>query len=205
MRNEMFKTHGMSKTLEYRSWRAMKIRCFNPNYPRYSDWGGRGITVCDRWKNSFEDFLADMGSRPTAKHSLDRIDNNADYSPKNCKWSTRVEQDNNKRNNHLITIDDVTLTIAQWAKKMNISGQLIQGRLKNGWSEYKAVMTPIYGKIRLITIGNETYTIAQWEKKMSYGVNVIFMRLKTGWSEFDAVMTPVRFRSKSTKKLSKTC
>jgi len=137
-----YNTHGMTKTPEYKAWKQMKDRCFNPNNPRYSDWGGRGISMCDRWLNS-KHFLADMGSRPTAKHSLDRIDNNADYSPKNCKWSTKAEQDNNKRNNHLITIDDVTLTIAQWAKKMNISEQLIYGRLKLGWSEYRAVMTPV--------------------------------------------------------------
>ena len=139
----MYYTHGLSGTPEHKAWINMKSRCFNPNHPRYSDWGGRGITVCDRWKNSFENFLADMGSRPTAKHSLDRIDNNADYSPENCKWSTKAEQSNNTRYNRLITIGCVTLNIVQWAKKMNISEQLIYGRLKLGWSEYKAVMTPV--------------------------------------------------------------
>ena len=144
MRNEMAKTtHGMSKTPEYQAWADMKHRCFNPNHKSYSDYGGRGIAVCDRWKNSFEDFLADMGSRPTAKHSLDRIDNNADYSPENCKWSTKAEQQNNRRYNRLITIDDVTLTIAQWAEKMSISHQVIRDRLRDGWSEFAAVMTPV--------------------------------------------------------------
>ena len=138
----MYNRHGMAETSEYTSWQGMKNRCFNPNYHRYSDWGGRGITVCDRWLN-FENFLADMGTKPSPKHSLDRIDNNADYSPKNCKWSTKAEQDNNKRNNHLITIDDVTLTIAQWAEKMGISHQVIYSRLKSGWSEFAAVMTPV--------------------------------------------------------------
>jgi len=142
MRNKMT-THRMSRTPEYYSWRAMKIRCFNPNYPRYSDWGGRGITVCDRWKNSFENFLADMGTKPSPKHSLDRIDNDSDYSLKNCKWSTRVEQANNQRTNHLITIGNETWTIAQWAKKMGFSEQLIYRRLYRGWSEYRAVMTPV--------------------------------------------------------------
>ena len=78
----MTKTHGMTKTPEYQSWIYMKKRCFNPNHKRYSDWGGRGITICDRWKNSFENFFADMGLKPTPKHSLDRIDNDGDYSPK---------------------------------------------------------------------------------------------------------------------------
>ena len=118
MRNEMsYNTHGMSKTPEYQAWQSMKKRCLNPNYHRYSDWGGRGIAVCDRWKNSFQNFFLDMGSRPTAKHSLDRIDNNADYSSENCRWATKAEQANNTRYNRLITIGCVTLTIVQWEKK----------------------------------------------------------------------------------------
>ena len=143
MRNEMsYNTHGMSKAPEYNSWNNMKARCFNSNNKRYLDWGGRGITVCDRWLD-FENFLADMGSRPTAKHSLDRIDNNADYSPENCRWSTRVEQQNNTRYNRLITIGNDTRTIAQWTKEMSFSERVIYNRLEDGWSEYKAVMTPV--------------------------------------------------------------
>ena len=138
----MTKTHGMSKTPEYRAWIHMKDRCFNPNSKDYPNWGGRGITVCDRWLN-FENFLADMGSRPTTKHSLDRIDNDGDYSPKNCKWSTKAEQQNNRRYNRLITIDDVTLTIAQWTKEMGFNEHCISRRLNDGWSEFDAVMTPV--------------------------------------------------------------
>jgi len=111
-------THGMSKTPEYKAWYNMKDRCFNPNHKCYSDYGGRGIKICDRWKNSFQNFFLDMGSRPTAKHSLDRIDNNADYSPENCRWATKAEQENNKRTNKpLITIGNKTYTIVQWEKK----------------------------------------------------------------------------------------
>ena len=186
----MNKTHGMSRTPEYYAWQNMKDRCFNPNHKRYSDYGGRGISMCDRWLN-LDNFLADMGSRPTAKHSIDRIDNNDDYSPKNCKWSTHVEQKNNKRNNHLITIDDVTLTIAQWAKKMGYNESVIWRRLEAGWSEYDAVMTPVHID-KLITIKNETRTIAQWTTEKGYGESVIHDRLKMGWSEYRAVMTPVR-------------
>ena len=141
MKNEMT-THGMSRTPEYNAWINMKDRCFNPNSKNYSNWGGRGITVCDRWLN-LENFLADMGSRPSAKHSLDRIDNNGDYSPKNCKWSTKAEQENNKRNNRLITIGCVTLAIVQWTKEMGFSENLINNRLNLGWSEFDAVMTPV--------------------------------------------------------------
>ena len=140
--------HGMYGTPEYRSWQHMKSRCFNPNHKNYLDYGGRGIKVCDLWLN-FENFLADMGLKPTAKYSIDRIDNDGDYCPDNCKWSTQTEQVNNRRSNRLITIDDVTLTIAQWAKKMGFGKKVIGDRLKLGWSEFDAVMTPVrqYQKI----------------------------------------------------------
>ena len=135
-------THGMSITPEHKAWKNMKQRCLNPNNKRYSDYGGRGITICDRWLN-LDNFLADMGSRPTAKHSLDRIDNDGDYQKDNCKWSTRVEQENNKRSNRLITIGCVALTIAQWEKKMGFNKNIILDRLRAGWSEFAAVMTPV--------------------------------------------------------------
>jgi len=133
----------MTKTPEYRSWDNMKQRCFNPNHKRYLDWGGRGITVCDRWKNSFENFLADMETKPTPKHSIDRIDNDSDYCLENCRWATKAEQQNNQRSNRLITIACVTLNIAQWAKEMGFKRTVIWNRLKAGWSDYDAVMTPV--------------------------------------------------------------
>ena len=188
-------THGMSKTPEYRAWLHMKDRCFNPNSKDYPNWGGRGITVCDRWLNS-KHFLVDMGLKPTPKHSIDRIDNDGDYCPDNCKWATQTEQTNNRRYNRLITIDDVTLTIAQWENKMNYCENVIRSRLERGWSDYDAVMTPVETD-RLITIENKTYTISQWTEEKGYGRTVIHDRLKLGWSEFDAVMTPVRHRKSS--------
>ena len=143
MRNEMYNRHGMSRTPEYNAWINMKDRCFNPNHKKYPNWGGRGITVCDRWLN-FKNFLADMGLKPTPKHSIDRIDNDGDYCLENCRWATKAEQQNNKRNNKpLITIENDTRTIAQWTEKMGYGEMVINNRLNLGWSDYDAVMTPV--------------------------------------------------------------
>lgn len=92
-------THGYAagkKSLLYRVWSSMLERCRNPNNRSYADYGGRGITVCERW-HKFENFLADMGERPSDKHSIDRVDNDGDYAPSNCKWSTKMEQRHNRR------------------------------------------------------------------------------------------------------------
>ena len=90
-------THGLSDTPEYRAWRDMLSRCENPNTRYYELYGGRGISVCDRWRGSFEMFYADMGPRPSPRHSIDRIDNDGDYEPGNCRWATWTEQNANKR------------------------------------------------------------------------------------------------------------
>ncbi len=92
-----FTTHGFSKVKEYRTWSDMKQRCHNPKNKRYNDWGGRGIKVCERWKNSFENFLDDMGKKPGKEYSIDRINNDGNYEPSNCRWSTSKEQINNQR------------------------------------------------------------------------------------------------------------
>lgn len=109
------KKHGMTETPEYLSWGGMIQRCCNPKNDRYPSYGGRGIAVCQDWRDSFEKFLSDMGPRPDGM-SLDRIDCNAGYHKDNCRWATRHEQQSNKRNTPMLTINGITQSIAIWSK-----------------------------------------------------------------------------------------
>ncbi len=131
--------HGMANTSEYQTWDAMVQRCTNPKNPFFHHYGGRGITVCAAWKESFSAFYADMGDRPDNR-TLDRINNNGPYSPENCRWATRSEQQSNRRPagvrkmTRRIEHNGLALTRGQWAKRLGISKSGLQHRLKAGWS-----------------------------------------------------------------------
>ncbi len=119
----------ISKTPLYYVWLGMKARCYNPNNSSYHNYGERGITVCDRWRNSFSTFLADMGPRPEG-YTIERIDNDEGYFPENCRWATRREQARNSRINRLITHNGLVLPLAAWAEKLRISGDALASRLQ---------------------------------------------------------------------------
>jgi hypothetical protein len=109
-------THGMSDTIEYNAWCSMRQRCENPNTLEYHNYGGRGITVCERWRNSFASFVEDMGPRPSKEYSIDRINVNGNYEPSNCRWATKEEQANNKRNRTFVIHNGHLMTLAQKAR-----------------------------------------------------------------------------------------
>lgn len=113
-------THGKTGTPEYFAWMGMIARCKNSKNSEYHHYGGRGINVCERWSH-FENFLSDMGERPSPEHSLDRIDNNSGYSPENCRWATLLTQANNKRTNHVIVVGGQPMTVAQAARMLGLS------------------------------------------------------------------------------------
>ena len=140
-------THGASKakTPEYKIWSSMHDRCLNPKYRSYHRYGGRGISICERWrgKGKFKNFFANMGPRPSAKHSIDRIDNNGNYEPSNCRWATKTQQCRNTRQNKFLTINCCTLTIAEWAEKLKVNQSTIRFRLSSGWTAEEAVLTPV--------------------------------------------------------------
>jgi hypothetical protein len=130
-------------TSEYQAWRSMQVRCYNPRCGEYPNYGARGITVCDSWRQSFDQFLHDMGAKPSPQHWLDRIDNDQGYRPANCRWALPVEQQRNRRSNRLITIDGVTLCACAWAERMGIQRETLYARLQKGWGEAEAVLTPV--------------------------------------------------------------
>lgn len=132
---------GVSAT--YQSWSAMKFRCENPKANNYHLYGGRGIQVCQEWRSDFPAFLRDVGMRPSINHSIDRIDNNGDYKPGNVRWATQSEQNFNKSNNHTVSVDDKALAISQWAQILKTHPATITNRIRRGWSERKAVTTPV--------------------------------------------------------------
>jgi hypothetical protein len=130
-------THGESvggvKSKEYRIWSGIRTRCLNKNDKAYFKYGGRNITLCERWM-TFSNFLSDMGRCPEGK-SIDRIDNNKGYCPDNCKWSTFTEQNRNKRNNRLFTVNGTTLCVSQWVIKTGLSHRTLRRRIMRGCSE----------------------------------------------------------------------
>lgn len=136
--------HGDTGSPEFRAWQAMKTRCGNRKQPHYNNYGGRGITVCERWRNSFDAFLEDMGPKPSDKHSLDRIDNEKSYSPENCRWTTRFTQSRNHRRNRLLTINGRTQCFADWCNEYGIKQETARARIdRYGWSETDALTRPV--------------------------------------------------------------
>jgi len=124
---EMHTSHGMYGTPEYKTWRSMVDRCTNPNSQCWSDYGGRGVTICKRWLK-FENFYSDMGNRPEGT-TIDRIDVNSGYEPDNCRWADRKTQARNKRNNHVIEHGGETLTMAEWAERSDMPQWKLKQRL----------------------------------------------------------------------------
>lgn len=135
-------THGLAGRRIYVIWQHMIRRCTNPKDKRYSDYGGRGIKVCERWFK-FENFYEDMKVGYDDKLTLDRFPNkNGDYEPNNCRWATYTQQNRNRRDNRYLACNGVSMTLAEWAEKMNVDVRLIHHRLNRGWDEEAAILTP---------------------------------------------------------------
>jgi hypothetical protein len=135
--------HGLCGKPEYHIWAAMRQRCNNPRCRSYRLYGARGIKVCERWNNSVEAFIEDMGFRPSALHSLDRMNNDGDYEPSNCRWATQTEQSNNTRVTTLLTFKGETKTLHQWCEILKLPPKTIETRIRIGLDAETALTRPI--------------------------------------------------------------
>jgi hypothetical protein len=141
---DLLKTHGMTNTRTFNVWSGMIARCTNYKTKNFKNWGGRGIKICDRWLNSFENFIEDMGECPSNNFCIDRIDNNGDYELQNCRWATYKEQNKNRRSTNFITFNNLTKSVSEWAEYLKISRPTLSTRLwKLGWTVEKAFTTPV--------------------------------------------------------------
>lgn len=186
------KTHGQTGTSEYRSWYALKQRCNNTksnDYPRY---GGRGIKVCPEWLNSFETFYKDMGPKPTPEHTIERINGNGNYEPFNCRWATRLEQNNNKSNNRLIEdLNGKLFTLSQIARDSELSYGLLWSRLNKGITTKEAINTPLI-ESKLYYHDGYNLSLADWAVKTNIAKDTLRARIQTyGWSIKKALTTPL--------------
>lgn len=172
-------THGETESAEYRTWTDMKTRCFNPMSTGYARYGGRGITVCDRWKNSFEAFLQDMGRKPSPDHSIDRIDNDQGYKPSNCRWATAYEQTMNRRNTAFVTIGGVTKALVEWCDIYGCTATAAYRRRAQGLDGEAIFKTTAM----TLTFGGITDTVSGWSSRTGIRPTTITMRInKYGWS-----------------------
>lgn len=138
------KTHGKTRTPEFKAWQAMMQRCFNPKCKSFNDYGGRGIGVCAEWKPDPERFMSDMGPRPSRSHSIHRIDNEKGYSALNCKWATKQEQANARRSNVLISHAGKSLTIREWSDFVGIPMVVLHARIRgHHWTAERALTTSV--------------------------------------------------------------
>lgn len=191
--------HGEHKKPEYICWRGMIDRCERPSHKFFCHYGGRGIGVCERWK-TYANFLADMGRRPTEKHSLDRIDNNGNYAPENCRWALQCTQTRNKRTTVMLTHNGKTQCVMDWAIETGLSHAAISQRIKTlGWGVNESLSTPIqkafnwrgtpHNDATRIEYNGENLPHREWEKRLGLSRDSIRCRLARGWTIEKAIGT----------------
>lgn len=189
-------THGMTHTPEFTVWQQMLNRCYNANDQSYSRYGGRGITVCEPWRASFEAFLEAMGPRPSSQHSIDRFpDMNGPYSPQNCRWATKQEQARNRRTNKFLTHNGITQTLGEWATTHGLSLQTLRHRLLDDWSIEEALTTPARPLNAtdiptVFTHNGVTQSLAAWAKHAGMSYTTLYRRLFRGIPFDEALSTP---------------
>lgn len=193
-----YERHGEArrdwKAPEYTIWVGMRQRCSNPRAASYEDYGGRGISVCKRWQESYAAFLEDMGRRPSPLHSIHRKDNDGNYTPDNCVWATNAVQARSKRSNNNITAFGVTRCITDWAADLGVQPSAIAQRIRNGWMPEDAVSlvsTKANDQRRLLTVDGDVMLLPAWAALSGVPATTIWHRVtKMGWEHKEAIFTP---------------
>jgi transposase len=183
-RREKRKTHGRASERIYRTWNSMVSRCTNPKNSSYFRYGGRGISVCEKWRK-FQGFYEDMGDKPYEGATLERIDNNGPYSKENCKWATMKEQCNNRRTNTIISINGKDHTLEQASIVLGLNRQTVSTRLSRGIPLDQALQEK--SAPRKLNIDGRELTLMQAEREFGIKMKIISKRLKRGWGDIDAV------------------
>ena len=175
----MNNSSGYSKTKLFKRWCQIKTRCFCKTSLSYANYGAKGITMCDEWKNdfkSFEKWAYENGydeSLPSTECTLDRIDNSKGYSPDNCRWVTSKDQANNQTTNVILSYNGKSQTVSQWADELGIDRDILYARRKLGWSDEDIITTPPKSYINYYTYKGHTYTKHQWTKILGVSHNAI--------------------------------
>ncbi len=190
-----------TKTPEYRAWQDAKARCHNPKCPSYANYGARGIAMCARWLHSFASFLADVGPRPSDRHSLDRIDNDGNYEPGNCRWSTATQQLRNTRRTLWTEYEGRAVTIAELSQRFGIVGNVISHRLRAGWSVEKSISTPVGGR-RLVLVNGVARRIGDVAAEVGISTGTLSYRLDRGWTVDEALSIRPRLGNRVPSKVA---
>lgn len=209
-RNEKAKkdstTHGMSHSRLYNIYSNMKDRCYNKKTSSYKRYGGRGIKICQEWLDDFENFK--NWALPNGYNdslTIDRINNNGNYEPSNCRWITSKEQQSNTRRNLYITYNGEVHTLAEWERIMGVKTGLLGKRLRKGWDIKKAFTTPSdFQKVK-ITFNGITLCSTDWDKKLGFRKTTVWWRIKHGWSIEKALTTPIKKRQNKEINNDKIC
>jgi len=175
----------------YWSYVAMLQRCTNPKHEHYADYGGRGITVCERWQASFDDFDADMGARPSPKHSLERRDTDGGYEPGNVRWATAKEQAFNRRNNRRVVYDGRAWLNSELAEHVGLAPGTLDNRLKKGWGVQRAISTPSAGRVApgQFQWGGRRWLQSELAQHLRIPLGTLKQRIRLG-KALDAPYTP---------------
>lgn len=177
---------------EYHNWRGMWERCTNPRHEKFRLYGGRGITVCERW-NDLWAFIDDMGRKPSDSHSIERIDGNRNYEPGNCRWATQTEQMRNTSRNRMLTLNGETLCLSAWSEKTGIPYQVLIHRFERGWTVERALTTTARKTPKIfIECDGLRLTIRGWAKFLGINSTTLRQRYSLGWTHEAIIRTPIR-------------